>query len=317
LSGLFNVPADQDQDEESDPNQAELRAIDGFNPNEPLLDYALENGVTTFQTAPGHRNVIAGQAAIFKTRARTRTVDGMVIRPISAMLFTLGEAPKELYGTKGKAPTTRMGSAALIRRALVAAQNYEHKKNAEPDLKMQALLRVLHGEIPAVFTVHREDDILTALRIGKEFGLKVILDGATEGYLVAGEIAKANVPVIVSPTMIRASSFETRNATLENAALLADAHVKIAIQSGFEGYVPKTRLALFEASVAAANGLGLERALAAVTVDAARILGVADRVGSLEEGKDADLVLFNGDPFEYVTRVEAVVSGGQVFHPKY
>jgi imidazolonepropionase-like amidohydrolase len=208
-----------------------------------------------------------------------------------------------------------MGTAALIRKALAAAQNYDRKK-PDRDLKLEALARVVRGEVPAVFTAHREDDILTALRLAREFDLKLVLDGATEGYLVADEIRRAGVPVIVGPTMIRAASLETRNATLENAAILADRGVRVAIQSGFEAYVPKTRLALFEAAIAAANGLGLDRALAAITVDAARILDIAGRAGSLEEGKDADLVLFSGDPFEYLTRVEGVIVGGTIISPK-
>ena len=311
LSGLFNVPADQDQDEESDPNQAELRAMDGFHPDDGLVDFALRNGTTVAQVAPGQRNAIAGQAGIFRLRSGTRNPEALAIREVSAMFFTLGETAKETYGKKDKAPTTRMGTAALIRRALVAAQNYDRRK-PDRDLKLEALARVVRGETPAVFTAHREDDILTAIRLGKEFRLKLILDGATEGYLVADEIRRAGVPVIVGPTMIRIGTLDTRNATLENAALLANRGVRIAIQSGFEGYVPKTRLALFEATVAAANGLGAERALQAVTIDAARILGIDDRVGSIAEGKEAHLVLMDGEPFEYVTRVEAVITGGAV-----
>lgn len=320
LSGLYNVPADQDSDEATDPSQPDLRAIDGFHADEELIRYALENGVTTIQAAPGQKNVIAGQAALLKTHASQPTVEAMAIKDVSAMFFTLGEEPKSTYGASNKAPTTRMATAALIRRELLAAQAYDKKRSSErpPDIdpKLEALARVVRREIPAVFTAHREDDILTALRIGREFQLKVILDGATEGYLVADEIRQAGVPVIVDPTMIRASSMETRNATLENAAILADKGIQIAIQSGFEGYVPKTRLALFEAGVAAANGLGLEKALRAVTIDAARILGVESRAGSIEEGKDADLVLFNGDPFEYTTRVDAVIAGGTLIRPK-
>jgi imidazolonepropionase-like amidohydrolase len=208
-----------------------------------------------------------------------------------------------------------MGTAALIRKALVEAQNYDRKK-ADRNLKMEALARVVKGEIPAVFTAHREDDILTAIRIGREFNLKLILDGATEGYLVADEIKKAGVPVIVGPVMIRALGLDRRNATLENAAILAGKGIPIAIQSGFEGYVPKTRIALFEAAVAASNGLGIERALAAITISPARILGISERVGSIEEGKDADLVLFDGDPFEYRTHVDAVIAGGTIVRQK-
>ena len=174
----------------------------------------------------------------------------------------------------------------------------------------------MRGELPALFTAHRADDILTAIRIANEFGLQLILDAATEGYLIAEAIQKAGVPVLVHPTMQRVSSPETLNTSVENAAILADKDILIAIQSGFESYVPKTRVVLFEAAIAMVNGLGFDRALQAITLDAAKILGLADRVGSLEPGKDADVVLFNGDPFEYTSQVEAVVLNGQVAYRK-
>ncbi|MBI3667816.1 MAG: amidohydrolase family protein [Acidobacteria bacterium] len=317
LSGIYNIAADQDQDETSDPNQADLRALDGFNPTESLLHYALENGVTTIQATPGRANVIAGQAGIFQTSGEKATADSLALRPVSAMVFTLGENAKATYGPKNKAPTTRMATAALIRRALNDAQNYDRKMQLEPDkrpardLKLEALARVVRGELPAVFSAQREDDILTAIRLGQEFSLKYMIDGAAEAYLVADEIKKAGIPVLVGPTMQRAASLDTRNTTLENTAILANKGVPIAIPSGFEGYVPKTRLVLFEAGLAAANGLRSDRALEAITVSPARILGVADRLGSIEEGKQADLVLYDGDPFEYRTRVTNVVVRGK------
>ncbi len=371
LAGWYNVLADQDQDETTAPNQAELRAIDGFNPSEPLLAYLLQHGVTVIQAGPGRSNPIGGQAGIFKTHGST--VEAMTLRFPSAMIFTLGEVPKKTYGERKQTPMTRMGTAALIRQALIGAQSYakqwqdyassvdsasadevsgdeasEHQASADEvsadevsvdevsvdevsvdevskdkdhkapdrDLKKEALAAVVQGELPALFTVHREDDILTALRIAKEFNLTLLLDAATEGYLVAPEIQQAGVPVIVHPSMQRISSLETSNTSLENAAILADAGIRIALQSGFESYVPKTRIVLFEAAIAMVNGLGFERALRAITLDAAQILGIDARVGSLEPGKDADLVLFDGDPFEYTSHIQTVILNGQVVYQR-
>jgi imidazolonepropionase-like amidohydrolase len=163
--------------------------------------------------------------------------------------------------------------------------------------------------VTALVTVHKASDILTALRLAEEFGFRMVLDGASEAYLVLDEIRRAGVPVILHPTMVRTSG-ETANASFETAATLREAGILFALQSGFEGYVPKTRVVLFEAAVTAANGQSFENALSSITIDAARILGVANRVGSIEPGKDADLVLFDGDPFEYTTRTCGVMIGG-------
>ena len=321
LAGMYNVPADQDQNELTDPNQAELRAVDGYNPEEPLIAYLRSLGVTTIQAGPAPVNPIAGQAGIFKTSGHV--LDEVLVKFPSAMLFTLGEAPKEVYGRRHKPPSTRMATAALIRKALNKARIYLQKKQtsgrkkeagseAELDLKSEALIPVIQGRLPALFTAHREDDILTALRIGREFNLDLILDGATEAYLVADVLARAGVPVIVHPTMQRIDRMEHYNTSLENAAILARRGIPIAFQSGYESYVPKTRVVLFEAAIAMANGLGFERALRALTRDAASMLGIADRVGSLEPGKDADVVLFNGDPFEYTSHVLRVFVNGHL-----
>ncbi len=179
------------------------------------------------------------------------------------------------------------------------------------DLRLETLAKVLSGELPLMITAHKAQDIANALRLAKEFQFKLWLDGAAEGYLLIDEIKAAGVPVIVHPTMARATG-DLENMSFENAALLANAGIPIALQAGYEAYVPKTRVVLFEAAVAAANGLTFDQALAAVTIDAARILEIDQRVGSLEVGKDGDVALFDGDPFEYTTHCIGVVIDGQV-----
>ncbi len=316
LSGKLNVRADQDQDELSDPNQADLRTLDSFNPNEPLLQFLREQGVTVVHATPGRANVLAGQSGIFRTHGRT--AEGMTIRFPAALLVNLGEVPKQSY--PGKAPSTRMGTAGLVRSALTQAAGYARKNDEVKDeakrpprnLKLEALGPVLAGKVPVLFSAHRADDIVTALRLAREFKLKAMLDLATEGYLVADAIADAKVPVVVHPTMQRVSSMETFNGHLGNAAALADHQIPVAIGTAFEGYVPKTRVLRHEAAVAMVNGLGFDRALRAVTLDAARILRIADKYGSIETGKAADLVLYDGDPFENATHVTYTVIGGRI-----
>ena len=170
---------------------------------------------------------------------------------------------------------------------------------------------MLRHELPLLVTAHRARDILTAIRISNEFNLKIVLDGAAEAYLVIDEIKDAGVPVIVHPTMYRATG-ETENLSFETAAKLKAAGIPIALQSGYEGYLPRTRVVLLEAGVAAAHGLDFEEALGTITIEAATLLGMADRIGSLEVGKDADVALFDGDPFEYTTHCIGVIANGEV-----
>jgi imidazolonepropionase-like amidohydrolase len=319
VSGRLNIPADQDQDERSDPNQADVRILDSFNPAEPLLEFALRHGVTLIQAMPGPVDVIAGQAGIFRTHGAT--AEAMKVRFPSAIVFNLGEVPKSSF--PGKAPGTRMGTASLIRNALTAASNdlkkrQAAKEGAEPDhnLKHEALALLLEKKVPAVFAAHRADDLATALRLAGEFSLDLVLSQATEGYLMADAIAAAKVPVLVHPTMQRPGTPETFNSTLNNAAILADKGIPLSITTAYEGYVPKTRVTLYEAAVAMTNGLGYERALKAITLDAAKILKVDGQYGSLEPGKVADVVLYDGDPFEYASHVSHVVLGGKLVYDR-
>lgn len=331
ISGAYNIPHDQDEDETTDPDTADVRSLDSFNPDEILLKYVNRYGVTTVQSAPGPRNPIAGRAGIFKTRgpeSPLATADQLAIRTESAMIFNLGDIPKTTYSEKHKPPMTRMKTAEILRKALWDTQAYQEKwdkwkkegsdpsKQPSRDQKLEALRPVVAGTMPAIFTVYRADDIVTAIRIGSEFHLKYMLAHVTEGYLVRDEIHKAGVPCLVGPIMERPESPQTVNATYEIAALLQQAGIPVALMTGHEGYVPKNRVLLFEAGIAAANGLGMEKALRAATIDAAQILGIQDRVGSLTSGKDADIVLFDGDPFEYTSHVLGVIVSGQVSYQR-
>lgn len=319
LSGLRNVAAVNDQDERTAPDQSGLRAIDAFDPRDPLLRYLLEHGTTLVQTGPGPSNPIGGQAGIFRTHGSS--ADEMVVRFPSAMVFNLGDIPKTVYSEKG--PSTRMGTAALIRQRLLAGEHYAGiqsawfgREQSEPDPGLEALGAVAAGSLPAIFHARRADDILTALRLTREFELESAIAGGTEGYLVRDALRAANLPVLVGPIMDRVSAPETENATYENAALLAERGVSIAIRTGYEAYVPKNRVLLFEAAIAAANGLGAPAALHAITLGAAEALGVDEAYGSLAVGKIADVVLFDGDPFEYTSHVTAVVVAGGVVHSR-
>ncbi len=319
LSGKHNVAADQDQDEMSDPNQADLRVLDSFNPHEPLLQLLCENGVTVVHAMPGRNNVIAGQSGIFRTYGRT--AEQMAIRFPAALLVNLGEIPKQSYPGK---ISTRMGTAGLVRNAFSQAKNYSEKRRTVKDeekrpprnLKHEALEPVLEGKLPVYFFAHRADDLGTALRLAAEFKLKAVLDHATEGYLLADRIAEEKLPVVVHPAMQSGSSMETFNTHLGNAAFLADKKIPIALGTGFEGYVPKTRVLRHEAAMAMVNGLGHEQALRSITLESARLLGIEERFGSIEVGKVGDLVLYDGDPFEHATHVTYTIMDGRVVHDR-
>ncbi|HVX11134.1 MAG TPA: amidohydrolase family protein [Pirellulales bacterium] len=318
LSGAYNIPADQDASETTDPNQADLRALDAFHPAEPLLRFLLQQGVTVIHACPGRDNVIAGQSGLFRTHGTN--AEAMTVRFPQMMVFNLGEVPKEAYGDRK--PSTRMGTASLLRAALSEAANYARKRKAakdeasQPDrhLKHEALGLVLDQKLPALFAAQRSDDLVTALRVTEEYKLKSRLVLAAEGYLMGERLAAAKLPVIVHPTMQRVGSPETYHSYLGNAAELADRGLLTAVCSGAENYVPKTRVVRYEAAMAMVHGLGFDRALRAVTLDAAKILEIDDRFGTLEAGKTADLVLYDGDPFEYATHVTAVAVDGRLVY---
>jgi len=309
LAGYYNQNHDQDQLETSNAIQPELRAIDSYNAREFLVNYLNNKGITTIHTGHGPGAVISGQTLITKTAGET--VEESLIEPSKMLAMTLGSGIRRNFDSPG----TRSKAVAVLRQELIKAKEYAEKRASGEDqsrnLKSEALADLLDREITALVTAHTAHDIVTALRIQEEFGFDMVLDGAAEAYLVIDEINEAGVPVIIHPPMIRPSG-DAKNANMETAAKLAEAGIPIAFQSGYEGYVPKSRIARYEAAIAAANGLGFDGAMHALTMGAAEILGIANRVGSLEEGKDADVVLFDGDPFEYVTNVQAVIVNGKV-----
>ncbi len=314
LSGILNQPQDQEQLEKSAPMQPELRAIDAYNGRDPLVEYVRRFGVTTLHTGHAPGALISGQTMVVKTFPAT--LEQALVKPDAMIATTLGGGA--VTGDKGKAPGTSAKAVAMLRAELLKAQDYGRKqknpdaeKRPARDLHFEALGRALEGSQPLLVTVHRHQDILAALRLAAEFKLKIVLDGVTDAPLVMSEIKASGFPVLLHPTMARAQG-ETENLSWETAAKLQQAGVPFALQSGFENYVPKTRLVLFEAGVAAANGLTFPQALASITVDAARVLGLDKRLGSLEVGKDADVALYDGDPFEYTTHCTGVIVSGTV-----
>jgi len=351
FSGILNTPHDQDQLESSAPIQPELRAIDAYNAGDDLIDWVRGFGVTTIHAGHAPGELISGQTLVAKTRGDT-VDDAVIVpsKAIAATIDnsahkTGGKSP----GTRGKA--IAMLRAELIRareyldkqeRTAKAAAKAEAKKDdgeakegdeqdadkkddeksddkketSKPDppardLRLEILGRVLKKEQSLLITCDRAQDIASALRLAKEFDIPIWLDGAAESYLLVDEIKAAGIPVISHPPMQR-SIGERENLSFETASKLVAAGIPVALQSGFESYVPKSRVVLLEAALAAANGLSFEQALRTITIDAAKILGIADRVGSLEVGKDGDVALYDGDPFEYTTHCTGTIIEGEL-----
>lgn len=316
LAGYLNQPHDQDQHDPSAPIQPELRAIDAYNARERLIEWVRGFGVTAIHTGHGPQALISGQTLVAKTRGDT--VEAAAIVPAAMIAATLGEGSRE--SGPGKSPGTAGKQLALLREALIGAQEYRRKREAagddaskrpDRDLRKEALVLLLEKKLPLLLTAHRHQDIVSALRLASEFGLRLVLDGASEAHLVLDEIRAAGVPVIAHAPMARFSG-ELENASRTTPRKLRDAGILVALQSGYESYVPKTRVVLYEAAVAAAHGLGAEGAIRSITLDAARILGLEGRIGSLEPGKDGDVALYDGDPFEYTTHCVATVIEGVV-----
>lgn len=314
--------AGADSNELTEPVTAHVRALDAINPADLGFRDAVSGGVLAVNVNPGSGNPIGGQTAALKCWGRT--VDEMVLRAPAGMKSALGENPKRVYGERKQQPATRLGTAAVIRGALVDAANYlarieaeerkpaDERKPVDRDLKLEALGRVLRREIPWRQHCHRADDIATALRIADEFGYDLIIDHGTEAHLLADILAARDIPVIIGPLFTSRSKVELRNRSLANPGRLAAAGVTIAITTDHP--VVPINFLVHQAALSVKYGLDPATALAALTINPARILGIDGRLGSIEAGKDADLVIWSGDPLDVLSRVTlAYINGNEIY----
>lgn len=309
----------EDFNEESEPVSAQLKIVDAINPFDKSFDEALRAGITAVLVSPGSMNPVAGDIAAVSTCGRR--IDKMLLRTVG-IKFALGENPKMTYMNRDETPCTRMAIAAMIREALAKAKRYmEDTEKAEEDedtdmpeldLRSEALIPLLRREIRAHFHCHRADDIFTAIRISKEFGLDYVLIHCTDGHLIADELAEEQAKVVVGPIMCDACKPELANITPANAAVLSRAGVDAAICTD-HSEIPIEYLPI-SVGVCMKHGLSFEKALDAVTITAAKIAGIDDITGSIEKGKRADLVLFRGNPFEVLSSPVLTVCGG---HPLF
>jgi imidazolonepropionase-like amidohydrolase len=299
-----------DGNEITDPTTPQLRAIDAINPMDRSFVEAYENGVTCVCTGPGSANVIGGQFATIKTKGKR--IDNMIVQQTAAMKVAFGENPKRCYDAKKQAPSTRMATASILREALLKTKNYmENKeKNSSFDMKLESLVPVVKGELNVKAHAHRADDIFTAIRIAKEFGLKMTIEHCTEGHLIADELAKEGFSAIVGPSLGSRSKVELKEKTFETAAVLHNAGVKIALMTDHP-VIPVHHLPMC-AALAVRSGLDEETALKAITINPAEILGISDKVGSLQVGKDADIVVFDKHPFDIQAKTTCVLIDGEV-----
>lgn len=328
---------EMDGNEMTDPITPHMRAIDALHPEDMAFEDLYKSGVTTVNTGPGSGNLVGGQWVCIKTAPKA-TVEEMVLLEPAGMKMALGENPKRVYGSQSKMPSTRMGNAGVLRSSFVEAQNYlnrwkryekeleeyknkteagdqEAKEPAAPErnLKWEALGKVLTGELRARLHAHRADDMLTAIRIAEEFGFKLTFEHATEGYKIADVLAAHKIPVTVGPVLMDRPKYEMRNLDPRNPGILSKAGVKVAIQT--DAFSAVKYLAM-NAALAVREGMDIDEALKAITINAAEIIGVEDRVGSLEAGKDADVVVYSEHPFSYMSVPELVVIDGKVVYQR-
>ncbi|NLY53518.1 MAG: amidohydrolase [Firmicutes bacterium] len=306
-----------DVNEMTSPVTAQLRAIDGLNPMDRTFHEARDGGVTTACTGPGSANVIGGTFVAVKTHGDR--IDDMVVKNPVAMKAAFGENPKRVYNAQKKLPTTRMGTAAVIREALMKAKRYlaaieqagdDASKLPPLDMQSEALLPVLRKEIPLKAHAHRADDIFTSIRIAREFDINITLDHCTEGHLIVDHLVKEGLPAIVGPSFGHRTKFELTNKDFVTPGVLARAGLKVAITTD-SPVTPLESLPLM-AGMAVAAGMDEMDALKAITTNPAEIMGIADRVGSLEVGKDADVVIYDGHPFEISGKTWKVLIDGAV-----
>lgn len=309
-----------DGNEMTDPITPHMRGIDGINPMEVGFKHAREGGVTVVVSGPGSANVCGGTFGAFKTYGKC--IDDMVVKNPVGMKVAFGENPKRVYNSKSKMPMTRMGTAALLRSLLIESKNYLLKKEkfekngevfTENNLKYEAMIPVLKGEIPLKAHCHRADDILTAIRIAKEFNLNLTLDHCTEGHLVADEISKSGFPAIIGPTMTHASKIELQNKTFNTPFVLIDKGIKVAIVTDHP-VIEQEYLPICAGLATKGTGLSEIDALKSITINAAEIINIHDRVGSIEEGKDADVVIFDKNALFSDSKCLYTIIDGKIVH---
>lgn len=315
-----------DGNECTNPITPELRAIDAINPYDRCFEEAAAGGVTTCVTGPGSANVIGGQFVAIKTYGDS--VEDMVLRFPVAVKAAFGENPKRVYDGKNQTPSTRMATAALMRKALIEAQEYNEKlekgkadpeKMPERNLGKEILARVIRRELPMKIHAHRADDILTAIRICREFKLRYTLDHCTEGYLITDKLKEALGEdcegIIVGPLLTDRSKIELKNLSFKAPKVLEQAGIEYAMMTDHP-VTPEQYLPICTA-VAVREGASEEGALKAITINAAKITGIADRVGSIEVGKDADIAVFSGHPFDFRSRCVLTLVNGKVAHEEH
>lgn len=310
-----------DLNEMTDPLTPEVRAIDGINPEDEGFRDARLGGITCVFSCPGSANVVGGTGVVLKTAGRV--VEDMIVRDPAGLKVAFGENPKTVYGEQKKMPMTRMGTASLLRQVLVDAQNYKEKlelgkkdpdKAPERDLGMEMINLVLEKKMPLRAHAHRADDIMTAIRIAREFDVDLVLDHCTDGHKIADIIKEYDYPAIVGPSLVNRAKVELKDKTFKTPGVLARLGVKVAIMTD-HSVTPIEHLPLC-AALAVRNGMKEEDALKAITIWPAQILGVAERVGTIELGKDADLVIWYGNPLTLDSTPEVVIINGKIIKPE-
>ncbi len=303
-----------DCNENVNPVTPYLRAVDAINPMDAAFDDALRAGITSAMVGPGSSNVVGGQFAFIKTHGRC--IDHMIVKAPAAMKVAFGENPKVNFSGQNVSPATRMAIAAMLREELFQAQEYQKKRNAgqnqEKDFRYECWLPVLEGRIPLKAHVHRADDILTAIRIAKEFHLSMTLDHCSEGHLIAEEIKESGFPAIVGPDMTSRNKIEVQNMAFKTVGILNRKGICTAVTTDHP--VSMIQFLPICAGLAVKSGLPAQEGLRSITINAAKICGVSDRVGSLEPGKDGDVVIFDGNPLEVFTSALCTIIDGKVVY---